>query len=211
MIPELLDQRVNSRLANIPQQISIMQMLPYAAFLINRPKKLPDYCSSEICKNYQTTNISLTNKKFKSKAALIAGVPNMANLKQKAINTNKSLMNLKHLSNDTLLKIVAVEEKIDQKLSVPAKIDQKSTVAPKTVDTTTKTSNKFPRKMQMTRHNRSLQRMKRNTRMADLKNNNQWEQCADCDSEKNEILSYYSDYVMNRIQVCLNFAIICYF
>ncbi|VDM92070.1 unnamed protein product, partial [Onchocerca ochengi] len=196
MIPGLLDERVNSRLAKIPQEISIIQMLPYAAFLINKPKKLPDYCSSEICKQYQSTNISLINKKLRSKAVLIAGVPNMVNLKQKTIDINKPLMNLKHLSNDTLLKIVAVQEEIDQKSSVLAKTDQKSTVVPK------KISNKFPRKTQMTRNNRSWQRVKRNTRLADIKDNNQWEQCADCDNEKNEIFSYYSDYVMNRIQMC---------
>ncbi|VDO47521.1 unnamed protein product [Onchocerca flexuosa] len=194
MVPALLDERVNSRLSNIPQEISIIHMLPYLALLRNKPRKLPDYCSSEICKHYQSTNISLINKKLKSKAILIAGVPNVANLKQKAINTNKPLMNLKHLRNDKLLKIAAAKKEIDQKSSVPRKIDQKSAIV------AAKISNKFPQREQMTMQNRSWQRMEKNARLADINNNNQWEQCADCDNEANEILSYYSDYVMNRIQ-----------
>ncbi|EFO15802.2 hypothetical protein LOAG_12706, partial [Loa loa] len=43
MIPSLLDQHVNSRLINIPQMIPITQMISYASFLINKPKKLPEY------------------------------------------------------------------------------------------------------------------------------------------------------------------------
>ncbi|VDK73696.1 unnamed protein product [Onchocerca ochengi] len=147
MVPGLLDERVNSQLANIPQEISTSQVLPYVASLISRPKKLPDYCSSEICQLYQTTILSLTNKKLKSKAISISGVPNIANLKQKAININKPLMNLKHLNNDKLLNIVAI-------------------------------------------------------RLADTTNNSQWEQCANCDKKDNEILSYYLDFVLNRIQTC---------
>uniref|UniRef100_A0A8R1TLB4 Lipid-binding serum glycoprotein C-terminal domain-containing protein n=1 Tax=Onchocerca volvulus TaxID=6282 RepID=A0A8R1TLB4_ONCVO len=197
MVPGLLDERVNSQLANIPQEISTSQVLPYIASLISRPKKLPDYCSSEICQLYQTTILSLTNKKLKSKAISISGVPNIANLKQKAININKPLMNLKHLNNDKLLKIVAVKEEIkNQKSSISTKTDQKSTIA------LARISNKFPQKIKMIKHNRIWRRMKRNIRLADTTNNNQWEQCANCDNKDNEILSYYLDFVLNRIQTC---------
>lgn len=57
MIPPLLDEQINSRLAGVPQMIPITQMISYASFLINKPKKLPDYVSfrsSNNNKNFET-------------------------------------------------------------------------------------------------------------------------------------------------------------
>ncbi|VDN90418.1 unnamed protein product, partial [Brugia pahangi] len=48
MIQPLIDEHINSRLINMPQRISIAQMISYASFLINKPKKLPEYVSA-IC------------------------------------------------------------------------------------------------------------------------------------------------------------------
>ncbi|MCP9258865.1 LBP / BPI / CETP family protein [Dirofilaria immitis] len=164
MIPKLLDERVNSRLATTPHQIPFMQMLPYASFLISKPEKLPDYCYSEICKHYQSANISLANK-FKSKSAVTAGVP-MANFDQKS----RAVIKSEHLSNETLLESAAA----------PNGINHKSTMSAKML-------NKFSRK---------------NT-LANVRNN-QWQQCANCDYERSEILAYYSNDIMRRLQICLN-------
>lgn len=48
MIPPLLDEHVNSQLINVPQKISVTQMISYISHLVGRPKKLPEYVSAVV-------------------------------------------------------------------------------------------------------------------------------------------------------------------
>lgn len=87
--------------------------------------------------------------KLNTKAVLISGVPNIANVEQKVISsnepTNRSLTKSEYLSNNTLPKNATLRETVDQKSSVP--------------ETTIKT---FPKKIQKNQKNGSWRRMKRN-------------------------------------------------
>uniref|UniRef100_A0A0R3RRC3 BPI2 domain-containing protein n=1 Tax=Elaeophora elaphi TaxID=1147741 RepID=A0A0R3RRC3_9BILA len=151
MVPPMLDEHVNSRLARVPQGIPITQMISYASSLISKPRKLPQYCYSEVCKRYHSTNLSLANKKLSTKAILTAGVPNMARPEQKIIGTNKSLAKSEYLANNTLLEIVGLQETNDQKLFAPAGITKK-----------------FPQKVQKIRQSENWRRTKRNACASNL-------------------------------------------
>ncbi|VDK79623.1 unnamed protein product [Litomosoides sigmodontis] len=169
MIPPLLDEHVNSQLINVPQKISITQMISYISDLVGRPKKLPEYCYSDICKRYHSTSVSSVSRKHSTKA-ILTGVPNVVSTEQKAISSNKLLAKSEQFINNTLLNVAALPETNGQKTFAPVRI-----------------ITKFPQKIGLTDANN---------------NDNGWQQCANCDYEKNELISYYANGIINRIQKC---------
>ncbi|KAL4001674.1 LBP / BPI / CETP family C-terminal domain protein [Acanthocheilonema viteae] len=181
MIPPLIDKNVNSRLADIPQKISITQLISYASFLVNERKKLPEYCYSDICRRYYSNNMSL---KFSTKAIFTDGVPNTAGPEKEKIDSNKPSAKSERLLNNTLPDTVTLQEKIGQKSSVPVEIIKK-----------------FPQKIQKIHKNGNWQRTKRNIGSVNV-NNNVWQQCSNCDYGKNEIISHYADNIIKHIQTC---------
>ncbi|VDM12053.1 unnamed protein product [Wuchereria bancrofti] len=88
------------------------------------------------------------------------------------------------MGNSTLSEIVKLVDTTDEKLLKPET-----------------TIEKFPRKIKKIWQIRRWQRAKRNSGIVSV-NNNIWQQCANCDYEKSEIISYYYDTVINHIQNC---------
>lgn len=56
MISPILNEQVNSRLVNIPQRISITQIISYASSLISKPKKLAEYVSTVCFSSFDSTD-----------------------------------------------------------------------------------------------------------------------------------------------------------